>query len=598
MQLSHDTTAMPVLDALFARVAAKALEADPDGLVDFEAQLQACRDHVEMECTTQLAPYPAFTFFFSITDGSQRAHVIHVKGSSFASTWSSGAAELKTWMLGNPLSRPWLRVDWVENARAVSWERLLEQLTLTRRNYFRMGLALDADLDVAFTEQELNANAMLYTGGNTTHAALNQHNFETYTQLRFGTGTPLVLPPAGPVYLLSMRGVFCQDDGVPHPLAGSGLDAGRREVTLDADNLLALVRSGSEFLAQQVKPDGLFTYGRFPCFDRAILTYNTLRHASSLLAMIEAWELTRDPVLFEAIESSLRHLTDVLIRRQTLPDGQAVAFLEDGDEIKLGGNAMCLLALVKYCEVTGTHHWLPLLNELAAGVVWLQDQETGKFNHVLNASDLSLKQAQRIIYYDGEAVFGLLRFYALTGDGRWLASAEKAFDYFIAQEHWRTNDHWLAACVNELTRWRPLKKYFRFGIQNVAGHLDFVLDRKTTFPTLLELMVTTQEMLERLATLPALQHLLAGLDRGKFDRALAHRAEYLLNGFFWPEYAMYFRRPDSIVGAFFMRHHAFRVRIDDVEHCLSGLIGYRRLLLARDQRAEVPVEHTALAIAL
>lgn len=552
-------------------------------MMSFTDQLHACHERLVSVCAALPAPYPAFTLFFSISDGSQRAHVVHTRAAEFETAWREGAEHVERWVRERGMVAPWLRIDWVEGASPMDWAQFKTQLTAVKRNYFRLGLAFDKDFTLAFTEQELNANAMLCGDSTIPHSVVNPRNFEVYGQARFGCMPPLDMPPDQPVYLLATVGVFCQPDGVVHKLVGTGLDAGRRQLpALNPQAVLDLVRSGSSYLARQVHSDGLFVYGYFPSFDRRIPTYDAMRHASALHAMLAAWELTRDETLRAAIDRGIDHLTTVLIRDYTLADGRAVAFLVDiGGEIKLGGNAACVLALVKYCELMGTRHWLALLEKLALGIVSLQDPATGRFNHVLHASDLTVKQASRIIYYDGEAAYGLMRLYGLTQEPQWLAAVEKAFDHFIASQHWQAHDHWLSCCVNELTRWSPQEKYFRFGLQNVAGYLDFVLDRKTTFPTLLELMLAAQQMLQRLEGMPAMRHLLDELDTEKFYRALDYRAHYLLNGFFWPEVAMYFRRPSSVVGAFFIRHHSFRVRIDDVEQYVSGLAAYHRYLVER-----------------
>jgi len=536
-----------------------------------------------------------FVLFVSFTDATRRAEVFTVTGVTAEDAWDRAEAELAR----REAEGCWLRVDWIDAVEQSSWGALRARLKDIKRNYFRLGISLDADFEHAFLETEINANAMLYGGPKQASAVLNEGNFCIYAAERHGLrGMHFV--DEGPILLFTTKGAFVGDDGVVHALNGDGLDAGRRMIsTLDPENMAELIRNGSGYLASQVGADGRFRYGWHPCFDRPIQSYNSLRHASTLYAMLEAWEVTRDAELKAAIDRALTHLVTGLIQPVTLPSGEPAAFLVDtGSEIKLGGNAVSILALVKHYELTGDDRHAALLDGLAAGILHMQDPATGGFTHVLNYPALDVKQAFRIIYYEGEAAFGLMRLFGVTGDPRWLAAVEKAFGHFIRQQHWQAHDHWLSYCVNELTLHRPHEAYFRFGLENFKDYLGFVLERITTFPTLLELMMAAEKMIGRLRGDPALAHLLGGVDIPRFYKALHHRAAYLLNGHFWPELAMFFADPGKIAGSFFIRHHAFRIRIDDVEHYLSGLVAYRNYLLASEAHEGSALEKEPIGAAI
>ncbi|UNM96438.1 UDP-N-acetylmuramoyl-tripeptide--D-alanyl-D-alanine ligase [Ignatzschineria rhizosphaerae] len=526
--------------------------------------------------------YPAYILFFVVSDSVNRAHIEIATDNNFEDCWNKGVIALKKWRVKNWHKPTSLRVELVNKIEPLRWEELKLKLSRAKRNYFRFGLSFSPNFKTAVLEHELYANAVLYKT-DVSVATPNEINLKNFSKRRFRKELQWPTNDNELVYRFKTVAVFT-DGNETYEIESNGKNSGYRKLDQwNVDTVTDLIETSSAYLAKQVKSNGFYHYGWFPCFDRPIPTYNALRHASSTYALLEGWEVTQKEDQKQAIDRALHYLTNELIKVVELPDGSSAAFLVDiGDEIKLGGNAVSILAYAKYTEITGDQKYLEVMELLALGILFMQNPETGEYVHILNYPDLSVKSDNRTIYYDGEAAFGLMRLYGITKDIRWIKSVEKAFDYFIENKHWQAHDHWQSYCVNELTLYNPDPKYYQFGLDNIRDHLDFVLKRITTYPTLLELMMAAQKMIVRIQNDSKISHLLNDFDVEKFYQALEYRARYLLNGFFYPEVAMFFKNPQRILGGFFIRHHAFRVRIDDVEHYLSGYVAYRKYLVAHD----------------
>ncbi|MBC2108330.1 poly(glycerol-phosphate) alpha-glucosyltransferase [Listeria innocua] len=441
----------------------------------------------------------------------------------------------------------------------------------TKKNYYRRGIALNENFKIALMEQEINANAILLPGDE--GLAINVENMNRYLIQANKNQAQLNLTIDSSVVTFETVGWFFDGKNI-HELETASLDHGRRKVEyLTPEIISTLVENAGEYLAHQVNATGEFNYGWFACFDKKIKHYNSLRHASTTYSMLEAYELTGNKAILEAATKALTYLEKHFIYEK---DDMAFLIEPELREVKLGGSAATLLALTKYMHITGTKTYLPLCRKIANAILSLQD-ENGKFTHVLEYPSLEVKDIFRIIYYDGEAVFGLLRLYEIDRDSKWLDAAAKSFNHFIQDKYWQNHDHWLSYCANEITKYIKDEAYYEFGLQNAFDNLPFIYERETTFPTFLELTVATKEMTLRMEA-EGHQALLTSYSLENLEKTITKRALYQLNGYFYPELAMYYKNPARIEGSFFIRHQSFRVRIDDVEHNISGYVRYYQLL--------------------
>lgn len=440
-----------------------------------------------------------------------------------------------------------------------------------KKNYYRRGIALNENFKMALIEQEINANAILLPADE--GLAINVENMNRYLIQANKNQAKLNLTIDSTIVTFETVGWFFDGKKI-YELETNPLDHGRRNTDqLTPDEVLKLVENAGSYLAHQVNGTGEFNYGWFACFDKKIKHYNSLRHASTTYSMLEAYELTGNQAILEAATSALTFL-----EKNFIFEKGEVAYLIEPElrEIKLGGSAATLLAFTKYMQITGTKTYLPLCRKIANGILSLQDK-TGKFTHVLEYPTLEVKDVFRIIYYDGEAVFGLLRLYEIDHNEKWLEAATKSFNQFIQADYWQNHDHWLSYCANEITKYIPDRAYYEFGLKNAFDNLTFIYERETTFPTFLELTIATKEMSLRMEQAGEYD-LLAEYPIVELEKTIMKRALYQLNGYFYPELAIYYKNPARIEGSFFIRHQSFRVRIDDVEHNISGYVRFYGLL--------------------
>ncbi|MDD4390055.1 MAG: thioredoxin [Eubacteriales bacterium] len=523
-----------------------------------------------------------YIVFLSFSDAKSRAYVTKGIGNSVETAWKSAADLMKKKVKDVNIKPIWIKADIVTDVKGYSYANFIKYISGIKINYFREGIALDNLFNIAFLEQEVNANAFIWetkdSGRNQKQMVWKNINF--YLKKNLGEIRNIDQSAITNVYTFRTIGFF-HDGTKCYLLHNDGLNIGRRHIEeTDAPLLQEIIERSSNFLADQVDETGKFCYGYFSCFDKTVPGYNILRHASTAYSMIEAYECNKDLKLKNSIQRSLEYLLKEGIRtfEEHEEAGKSAFVIErlkdDDSEIKLGANAAAILAFTKYAKVFNDDTYIPAAQALAEGIRFFQDKQDGSFVHILNVPDLSVREKHRIIYYDGEAAFALMRLYDIDRDERWLEAVEKAFEYFISNNYWKHGDHWLSYCSYELMKYRPEQKYIAFNLKNADGILDFCLRRETTYPTLLELLMATYCMIEKMKNDALFLEMLESFDCKKLINAIEHRVVHQLNGLFFPEVAMYFKAPEKIVWSFYIRHHSFRTRIDDNEHNISGYCSY------------------------
>jgi len=130
-----------------------------------------------------------------------------------------------------------------------------------------------------------------------------------------------------------------------------------------------LTLAGS-YLAHAVNPDGKFRYSYLPDQNRLQNRYNILRHAGAIYAMAQLYQLNKDPQLLQQAKTAISYLVKSAKLCGTDPDHMMC--IVEGGHIKLGGNALAIIALAKYAEVSHDQQYNSLMRSLANWIVSVQ----------------------------------------------------------------------------------------------------------------------------------------------------------------------------------------------------------------------------------
>lgn len=496
--------------------------------------------------------------FLSVSDGTSRAVTVYTRTNNLSSALDKVLVKAKN----TGVEPKWLKLDVVTEIEETTYEEFRGYYAEGKRGgSLRKGIAFNDYFGRALLEAELNSGGYFsYETGELNLKAINTY-FKANHKKQLDR-----IPET--IYLFKTQGYFT--DGEAYRLLNKTNNTkARRDFETDPEGLEELAAMSSAYLTDLVGEDGKFIYGYYPINSKEIGGYSIIRHAGTVWNMVLQYDITRDPKLLAAIDRAL----DYLLGELQYKDGKT-AFLISGDELNIGGNGISLLALTSYAEILKTDKYNDVIEALANGVLFMQ-KESGGFTHAIRKDDYTVSRDYIIVFFDGEAMYGMLKAYGVLKKSEFLRGAEKAADYFIENNYEEQHSHWISYGFNELTKYSPREKYFSFGLRNVGdGYLGQVKKTASGSPTRGETIGAAFELYDRLIESGIECEELKGFSGKALIEAFEARISYGLNYFMFPEYAMYFEDPPLVLNSFAIREDLFRIRIDDIQHFMGGYYLY------------------------
>ena len=524
--------------------------------------------------------------FLSVSDSRRPAMVVTGAGYGLPAAARDAAARWRRAWAEHKLAQPrWVKVDIVRRASRLA--RVEAELRFPVRRSLQ-GFAFDRSQGSAILPEESVARDLI-----NREKALQIQNLEAFMKrpyVREGRLPRLESRSGFPMHSFETIAYFATAQEAHLLFRGHRL----------YDNptprqLFTAARLGGQYLVRATGPDGRFAYSYRPVTDKVAKSYNILRHAGTIYAMMEAYEVTGDSAVRAAAERAIDYLKlHIKPAPKTLGKGVCVV---DNDQTKLGGNGLALLALCKHMQVTGDRGHLDLARQLAVWILSVQ-ADSGEFQvHIMHYSRAYASPA-RSAYYPGEAILALLRLHALDPDGGWIDAAERAARWIAEVRDIDVptaklfHDQWILYSLNELCLYRARSSLVKHAMK-LTGAIIATQELDPEQPDWLGSFYKpprSTPTATRIEGLCAAHAMLGRIGGGEAQKRVGHTirlaVSFLLQMQFLPENAMYFDDPQRIMGGFRQNLTVQETRIDYVQHAISAILAYRRILQHAQDDAE------------
>ena len=370
------------------------------------------------------------------------------------------------------------------------------------------------------------------------------------------------------------------------------------------ENLRKSIDAAGKYLAAAVREDGTFEYHYHPQINHVSSDYNELRHAGTTFAMMQIYEVNKDPEVLKAAERALGWL-----ERYTKGPGDGDQEKYDWNALndkrfryaKLGGSGLSLLAFGWHGLVTGDDKYHNLMNGYAKFVDYMVQNNGDVVMRYWNHAKDKGRSSTPVLYYPGEAFFGLSTLYKLDKNPRWIDVASKGIDYIVdvrdknKPDRSLPHDHWMAYAINHIYMVKPKESHVKHAWR-LFNAMDSVFHRDHKDPDMvggyfkrpvsvrvgcrLEATTAFYRLAEQIGDEKRMEQFLDVLKKGT---SFLMRTQY-------DEYnTMFFEDPIKPRGAMMRSYWEPSTQIDYTQHSISSIIETYNILRERAGKAEKPI---------